>query len=531
MMYNLLLCDDEPIILKGLTRSVPWQDYKLQVQASFEDGREVIAYLQEHEVDVILTDIDMADVTGLQLAKHVARHHPQVKVVILSGLKDFDYAKQAIQYNVFHYLVKPIDLDEIDDVMSELVRQLDAEREERQRLAREERRFAEVLPMLREQLFTDLLLGALRNRPETIQSRLELLQLPVTIKSQRTAVYRLILSREAGEAAGVSDRQNDSAIHYIQAELLELQLAFGILLRYGRETRLIAVGEATERSDSEQSLESELAALALAVAQLYGLKVIWQLEARYANLMEAAQTIVPVQLDWELSEGACREAVLKPGEYERLVQQYKLLVSNLYDGNTDQVASLADRLFQEMEQLPIIIVQRLMIDLFAMISSHIADWGGRVGGLTGGQLDYSELLRQKSHEQIRRWCQRVFDLILAHMSSGREKTHEKLFAKVKAYIQAHYAEDVNLEEMADQVYLNPVYFSRLFKQEMGINFTEYVTKVRMAKAKELLQSGRYKSYEVSEMTGYRNSKYFTKVFKQETGYTPMAFSRMFEESE
>ncbi|MBD2847418.1 response regulator [Paenibacillus sp. IB182496] len=533
-MYNLIICDDEAVILKGLSRSIPWQHYRLRVAGCFADGREAAAYMAHHPVDVVLTDVDMAEMTGIELARHIQQHHPETSVVILSGHQNFEYAKTAMQYNVRHYLLKPINFEEIERVFVALTEQLDEQASRAQAREQERRRYAELLPLLRAQFFTDLTLGALRHSVERLGERLRLLELAEDPGRYSLDVVRLIL--EPGERGGEQrsgwPRICESAIEYVEAALQEESgLPCCALMRSGEQLHLMALGEVAGRDQGDaDQLQAMLERLEAELRQLYGLRLRLDREASYHTLLQAAQELRPLQLEPGGAPAEDGTARLRPREYERLLQRCKLLVSKLYDGHYAAAAELLETLFDEMEELPVSTVQRLAIDLFALISGHMAEWGEQAGALSGGMLDYGQLLRLPDHAAVRAWSARVLEEIAARLRSGQETPYAKLFAKVKAYLHEHYAEDLNLDGVADQVFLNPVYFSRLFKQEMGINFIDYLTRVRVEKAKELLRSGRYKSYEVSEIVGYRSSKYFTKVFKQATGYTPGAYSRMTSES-
>jgi two-component system response regulator YesN len=158
-LYKLIILDDEETIRKGLVDLIAWGDMGFEVTGDFEDGHDAIRYLKSHKVDVVLTDVIMAEVSGLEVASFINRDMPQVKVVIISGYKEFEYAQQAIQHNVSHYLLKPTKLEEIYNVFKQLKLELDREAE----VKAEEKRNRELLPILQEQFLTDLLMGALRD--------------------------------------------------------------------------------------------------------------------------------------------------------------------------------------------------------------------------------------------------------------------------------------------------------------------------------------------------------------------------------
>ena len=163
MLYKLLIVDDEEIIRISLSTFIKWKDLGFEVVQCLADGREAMAYLAAHPVDVVLTDIKMTFVSGLELAGHIRTHFPQTKVVLISGFRDFEYAKQAIAHQVTHYLLKPTRVDEVKRVFTQLNEQIGEERAAQAAALARTEQFSEVIPYLQEQFFTDVLTGRLRN--------------------------------------------------------------------------------------------------------------------------------------------------------------------------------------------------------------------------------------------------------------------------------------------------------------------------------------------------------------------------------
>lgn len=126
-MYRLIIADDEFAIRSGLARMIPWNDLGFELTGRFEDGKEVIAYVEQHDVDVIFSDVKMFEVSGLDVAKWIAQNKPEVTVILLSGYKEFDYVKEALVTNVFDYILKPINPEEIVRVFQKVKEKLDKE--------------------------------------------------------------------------------------------------------------------------------------------------------------------------------------------------------------------------------------------------------------------------------------------------------------------------------------------------------------------------------------------------------------------
>ena len=130
-LYKIVVADDENTIRRGICNFIDWKRMGYQIVADFEDGKELLEYLEKHEVDVVLTDIRMAEVGGLDVARIISEKELPVKVVIISGYKEFDYAREALKYNVVNYILKPIQIDEIEKTFEEIYQQLQQKAQEK----------------------------------------------------------------------------------------------------------------------------------------------------------------------------------------------------------------------------------------------------------------------------------------------------------------------------------------------------------------------------------------------------------------
>ncbi len=166
MLYKLILVDDEEIIRDGLSDIVNWNALGFEVVAKFEDGQDALLYLENNHVDLVITDIKMTFLSGLELAKYIFANHPNTKVIIISGYRDFEFAQMAIEYNVKHYLLKTFCLDELISKVNEIKTALD--KEDKDKLNNDQ-----LLEIIQKQFFIDLASGNLPDKKE-IEKRFQL---------------------------------------------------------------------------------------------------------------------------------------------------------------------------------------------------------------------------------------------------------------------------------------------------------------------------------------------------------------------
>ncbi len=424
-MYKMIVLDDEPMIRSGLSSIVPWAELGYELVAVFEDGKEGIDYLERHEVDVVLTDIRMVEVSGLEVARRVFERKWRTKVVIISGYREFEYAKSAMQYNVRHFLLKPTRYEEIYGVFAGLKAELDGERAEELAYRRERKRSREYAAVLREQLLQEVFAGE-RNDPAELARRIELLDWPPSLMTDACYAARLRIG-DGGAEAGAEGRSGRATAETLLALLRKETDELRFEPFRDEEGELVlcvfVTAAAAGTADRAARIAGELARMAEAVESLFGLSCDW-------TLPEVAPTLA------EHAAAACAGKAATPPN----------------------------------EAAP------------APVAAHGA-------------------------------------------ADAQDESLQLLMRKAQAYIDAHYAVDLSLEQVADQVFLHPVYFSKQFKLYAGVNFIDYLTSVRVRRAIELLESNRCRTNEIGEKVGYSSGKYFAKVFKQATGLTPKDYVR------
>lgn len=421
MSYRIVIVDDEEDIREGLADLVDWRGLGYTVVARLEDGREALSFIQSHPVDVILTDIKMAFVSGLELAKYVYDHQYNIKTVLISGYKEFEFAKQALNYQVTHYLLKPTRLSEVHQVFRDVKAVLDKEKAEKESSLDIRSRNEEMLSMLRRQFFAELAAGTLAEREE-IGRRLQFICLPASPDVSPCCFYSIRIPHDGPYPAPTAGDHDATRIF-----------------------RFIQQAYRHEQDGIQHiPLLSEADAIRMAAIDLRG-------GFSDSTYMEEMVTLHFESVKGRISAVLGKHAVLEG------VQSYARLLDLVPAARSEPETVLND----------------------------------------------CPPLSRGPEPELR------FDPLAIR--------------KAKSYIQEKYNQDISLEDVAEHVYLSPVYFSRLFKKQTGRNFTDYVTEIRILRAMEYLRQPRYKVYEISSIVGYKSTKYFYKLFKQYAGCTPTEY--------
>ncbi len=523
LVYKLIIVDDEEEIRQGLSDFIGWDELGFLLVASFEDGKDAIEYLQNNDVDVILTDILMAQVSGIELAEYVYRNKPNINVVIISGHKEFEYAKKAIEFNVETYLLKPTDIDEIHKSFTELRKKLDLKNEIRLEQKKLQNKYQEVLPMLEEKFFTDLLMGGISS-DNMIEQRISSIGLDLDLDSGPCIIAEINLT----------DYQKNNGEKFMHGKE-RLHIAIKNIFRFSKddmqyfsifnETHLKIIIIASNKMAIEimySSVNQYLKDIQESIKTLLGVNLNIHIAQCFKSLKEISMHREPLKIN------KAHEApyTFEPEVYQRLLQKYKLFFSVINDGDRDTLMSLIDTYMDEIDELPISFVHRLIDDLFTILLNKFHEMGLKFEDNAFSKMHYFSIFRIYNMEDIRTSIRERFSSILYFVSSQKRKTIDFSVDQAIAYIAKNFYKDISLEDVSNEVFLNSVYFSRLFKQQTGENFTDYLTKMRMEKAIELVEMKKYKIYEISEMVGYSSSKYFSRVFKLYCGYTPKDYVKI-----
>ncbi|AEE95921.1 response regulator transcription factor [Mahella australiensis] len=523
-MYKVIIVDDESVIRESLANLVDWPSLGFEVAARFRDGQEAIDYITKAPVDVILTDIKMTFVSGLDVAKYVHENKLPIKVVLISGYKEFEFARQAISYNVVHYLLKPTRLSEINRIFKDIKLQLDKEDQEK-------RQYQELIPILQEQFLFDLVMGAIRDEKE-IKRRIALLGMDISL-GNRCCVISVKLSQFEQYLNSQWEYGKDNFYTAIRNILRGQQDNVNYFPIYDMQDnqsviQVLAVSSVDTSEDLlRQGVERHFDAVKQSIEGLFGLKISIDIHRIYENIIEmvADNKSIMHAVDFKNTGNA---QAMDVEAIDKFSEPYKLFMSYISAGNIEAVRNLFDGFMAEIGGMDVRTVRDFVVKLFAMLSNKLEEIGVNMY-IASDRFNYDDILKSKNIEAMRRWGRAVLDDITAYMSRYREASDKKVIQQAKQFMMKNYYKDISLEDVADYVFLSPVYFSRFFKEQTSENFVDYLISIRMKKAMELLAKPQYKIYDVASMVGYKSAKYFSRLFKDYTGFTPSEYRHNFLE--
>lgn len=536
-MAQLLIVDDEAHVVERLAELVPWEEVGIAAVHKAYSALEALELLQMHAVDIVISDIRMPGMSGLELAKHIRDKWPKTKCILLSGYAEFEYAQEAIVSGTAHYLLKPATDEELLATVSGVLQKV---REEWSAVISQERiarTLRENLPQLRSALLGELLRGK-RYSQADLRDKMEMLGVPDVLgKPVSLLLVRLDKPFYEYEPRGLA------LVEYAVGNMAEELFVPGFELWCGKDTHDYLVFLASAEAFMEDAEEERQHRLERTAEQLQ--------DAIHCYLKGEATVVISregmfpgdlsVLYDGMLSvlrrrAGSEQDLILtaadelsKRTDVRSLASLYELpsLAQLLEAGQWDMADGRVERIFAELQTTEGCI-QELLLEAYFAIASAVSSYAHKTGRPLSGLIGsgYDQLLQGVPYRSVRHlndWTAAVMSSLRSETESETKCSRTKLIADVRQFVERRLAEDVSLTAIADHVYMHPVYISKIFKRETGENVTDYVHRLRMEKAVRMLLHTPCKIYEIAEGLGYQRAHSFINVFKKHTGLTPQEY--------
>jgi len=539
-MKTLVIVDDEPSVLNGLARYVDWPSLGIELAGMADDGDTGLALILERKPDIVLTDVKMPKLDGTEMAVRLRSLLPSAKIVFISGHNDTDYLKSALQVQAVDYIFKPISRKELAEVLEKLVAELDAEIRERELVSEMQVKLTQSMPLLREKFLLSAISDGFHSaHPE---ERLAFLELPF-LQADRYLVLVVLLDDLADTMEPRSERDKQLLSYALLNIIQELihQEAGGIAFEktLGEYVAILTFREENAAAEDAPSTENGLLALAEAIRDNLGrwLKLsvtigvgeeasrLAELPQSYKQAREAASQKWYLGKNRILTVGSME--VSDSSRYRLEAEAEEGVLSLLKAGDSAGLQVLLDGIFQRLA--------RNRSQGFAYernVGLHLVLLSSRVlleGNLLSAGWEDKELqvweraLKQETLQDLKSLIDSYLLELCAAVGQKRRGRTGNVIERIKSLIAERYRENLTAADIAAGVYLSPTYVSLLFKEETGETLFEYLTKVRIERAKELLKDPQTKFYEVCEAVGYSDPSHFSKVFKKMTGLTPSAY--------
>ena len=509
--YQLVIVEDEENTRRGLVNFVPWNELGFKVVGDFADGSDALEYLQAHPCDVVMTDIMMARMNGLEMIAEISKFSPKIKTIILSGYSDFSYAKHAIRYRVVDYLLKPIDEEELCSVFERLKEQLDKEVEERSQFLRERCNGRALLAI---GFWRNLLSGGITRESE-FRMYQELLGFTDEIVEKPIFVYDCKL-------------ENQDVCEWVDEKLYERfisnsgQFLYCVLREENARWRLVALSlKDNDINRLKRHCINKVQAFVSEVKQSIDCEVSFTITHAVQNM----KYLFAENQKCELEQQQLQLDDAKKEKEERILFKYKLFIAILDLGGQKQVAEVIDDLRRDFMGEEDDFIRFVLKNFYSMIEVEYKRRGIDVRDITGGKFDYNHLYFEKGIDSMLQCMKVAFQILQEALEERKNSYNFDVIGKIMGYVEKNLAKDLSHITIAQLMRINPAYMSRIFKQKTGENLSDYIMRLKMENAILLLKNGNYQVQDIAKMLGFDNPAYLSVLFKKNVGYTPLEYCR------
>ncbi|MDF2937543.1 MAG: hypothetical protein K0Q90_2916 [Paenibacillaceae bacterium] len=534
-MYKLVIVDDEPSVINGLSNYFDWNAYGIELAGTADDGDKGLAMIKEVEPDIVLTDVKMPSMDGIEMSTEIRGILPGVKIIFISGFDNAEYLKSALKVHAVDYIFKPISRKELHTVITRVLTSLQEEARAKELVNEMQVKLVQSLPLLREKFLLSVISDSFKE--EKVRERIRFLNLPL-LDAQAYIVMVVVIDDLSlvMDSRSEQDKQllSYAALNIIQ-ELMDKTMRGVVFEKVtGEYAGILMQGPETLLEGEEDGLLILAAAVRDNLSRWLKLSVtigvgeyvnkLSELPLSYKQAREAAAQ------KWYLGKNqilTVDSLQTSENEHYRLAESEDQVLSSMKAGDIDGLRNALEDIFESMgrsrkegfrygknvSQQLILLSSRLLLELNALSG----EWEAK-------EAEAWELvLRQETLQDLKKHVSSYLEEVCICVKEKRGGKTGGVIDRIHRLIHERYAENLTAVDIAEGVFLSPTYVSLLYKQETGKTLFEYLTKVRIDRAKELLQDPRNKFYEVCYAVGYADPSHFSKLFKKMTGYTPSAY--------
>lgn len=527
-MFKLLIVDDEPIAVRSIEFMLNKNFDNIEIVGTARSGKDAIEKVYETHPEIIIMDINMPGINGIDAMKQIRGSNPGVKFIVASAFDYFDYAVESVALGVEEYLLKPIKEAKLVETIRKVLYHIEQERNKMRTALEQKERFEMVTPIL-ENGFINTLCMFDENASE-LQNYCNLFDYVVS--------SGYVMAIEFGQKSEGEIKNKIGAGVYGQKMYDEyraiIKSSCHCIIGPVMLNRIIVyVIEEKGKDDYDQKAEAVGLAQVIyhRILKIY-LDVYIGIGSYHDNIIDAKksyhealkslQLISVLEEECQIFHADDILGKMQDNEIDYEDQLEKEVYANASNGDTSSVLLAFDNIFTHMcteEKLDLKTMKNRCINL---IVGFVRRWENAIGNYG---IILTKILESDNMNELHRICNQYIGEAVSKIASARQKKISIIIEKADIYMEEHYSEDISLEDIAKEVNLSSYYFSRFYKGETGINFSDKLITIRIEKAKKYLLEPELSIKEVSYMVGYTDPNYFSKLFKKVTGSTASDYKK------
>lgn len=533
---KVFLVEDEMVIRRGIKNSIDWEKEGYIFCGEASDGELAYPMIIKEKPDILITDIRMPFMDGLELCKLVKKELPNIKILILSGYDEFDYAKEAIRLGVTEYLLKPISSGKLLEALNGVSESIRREKEDKDLVRKYMEEMRENTEHEKQKFFEQMIAGNL--------SMADALETGKKYEMSLSAgMYNLLLFRfTLGEENRKSGELLGEAEYAIEKLTERLEYVFEFQRGVEGWAFLLMADNEEQMSERVKELSKDLEEIMKNYSTIAYFGGIGQPVARLRELEESfreAERALAARFTMELNRIISVDDIrmaqnvdtlddIEITSFGEIEKTRTMLEKFLNNGAEDEIDEFVDVYINELpeENLKSVLMrQYIIMDAYIVMMSFCE----KIEGIEGEMQAQSEELKNsmktiQTLEEIKNYIRMLLKKIIGVRDTISGRRYSDIIEIAKDQIRKTYMSDeISLNTVAAEVGMSPSYFSSIFSKEMGKTFVEYLTEIRMDRAKELLMCSSMKTSEIGYEVGYKDPHYFSYIFKKTQNCTPKEF--------
>ena len=530
MGIKVFLVEDEMVIRNGIVKSINWEKEGYRLVGEASDGELAYPMILKEKPDILLTDIKMPFMDGLELSRLVKQELPDTKILIFSGYDEFEYAKEAIRIGVTEYLLKPVSSEQLLEVMRRISKQIEQDREEREILRQYQEDMKENVERERQNFFSHVIRGEVSIGEAVKNGKKYGMDLSAGFYS--IILFKIFSTPEEN----IVSEHIWKICEKIETKVDEIPYAYYFQRGIDGWVFLLTAESKEQMEERQKNLCDCLAEIMKNERKVEYFGGIGKPVERIRNLGQSfrdAERIFAERFTRQSNQflsGFEKMDVYKDDEFQikdlgDVGKSREMIEKFLNNGTKEELEEFMDTYFIRMKEDKLqstLMRQYIIMDIYIVIMSFCE----KIDAVNHDYQQETEKLKStiqnmNSVSEIRSYITYMLNQAIELRDSISKKRYADIIKAAEKMISEHYmSEEISLNSVADSVGMSPSYFSSVFSKESGKTFVEFLTETRMEKAKELLMCSALKTSEIGYEVGYKDPLYFSYIFKKTLGCSP-----------
>ncbi|NSW89282.1 MAG: response regulator [Firmicutes bacterium] len=532
MFKKILIVDDEPWVQEGLVKSLPWDTLGVRVVGAAQDGKTALDIYAKTSPEIVLTDIRMPVMDGLELSEEISKINKDTYVILMSAYDEFEYARKALEVNVKNYILKPFGKEEIVLLLKKACNEIDETK-------KKTRALEEINLYERKKILETLISGILDNPEEFLakcaEKGINLFEKKIIMYAGRINIHNKYTSTARNTNENGADNIEEQNIVKLIEE--DFPKDFVSIVSFMDRKNLVTGFLGFSHPYDESSVKTFLMDACEKLNKQYNVSVTFGVGSAFDYINRAIESYNEAVTALNYAIICQNIKVLFYGE----IPSYKSSIDNnslfAYKQKIEHIlrAGMAEEIKKTVEEMnELVLKSRMLYNLgikdimlqFVEIPVRIlVEYGYSIEDVFGTKYTVLDYLNQmETLEEFKKWFA-SFLLSTANLIDSNNYDVRKDMELAKEFIHRNYSKNITLQDVSEKVMLTPCYFSKVFKKEVGMSFIRYLTEIRINKAKELLDDFSLKIYDISYMVGYNNVKHFVSLLKKYLGVSPSEYRK------